>query len=236
MGSAFTGFPREGMQFFRGLARHNHREWFLPRKEIFESQVKEPMRGLVEALNRALAGFAPAHVTDPGKAIYRFYRDTRFSADKTPYKDHIAAIFPRRGLTRHEGGSYYCSVSHKAVEIAGGVYMPTPETLLAIRGHIAEHHAELRRVMKARTLGRLFGEMHGEQLTRVPKGFCADHPAADLLRFKQYYYFVEIDPEIATTPALYSEILKRFRAAAPFLDFLNAPLGSRRKSVADLLF
>jgi uncharacterized protein (TIGR02453 family) len=217
------------MEFFRGLARHNNREWFLPRKPIFEERVKQPMRELTEAVNAALARFAPEHVTDPDKAIYRFYRDTRFSADKTPYKDHIAAIFPQRGFAKHDGASYYFSVSKKAVEIAGGVYMPEPETLAAIRRHIAEHHEELRRICRASALRRLTGELVGERLSRVPKGYPADHPAADLLRFKQLYFFAELPAEIAVTPAVLGEIVSRFRALAPFMEFMNAPLAAEMK-------
>jgi uncharacterized protein (TIGR02453 family) len=235
MRSPFPGFPPEGIDFFRRLARNNRREWFLPRKAIFEELVKQPMRELVEALDAALARFAPEHVTDPERAIYRFYRDTRFSPDKSPYKDRIAATFPRRGLTRHEGASYYFSVSHKELAIGGGVYMPTPETLAAMRRHIAARHEDFRRILAARPLRSLFGEMQGEALSRVPKGFPADHPAADLLRFKQFLYYVELPPEVALTPALYDEILKRFRAMAPFTDFLNQALAGQRKKASLLL-
>jgi uncharacterized protein (TIGR02453 family) len=100
---------------------------------VFDEQVMGPMQELVNAVNDALLEFAPEHVTDPRKAIYRIYRDTRFSADKTPYKTHIAANFPRRGLEKHQGAGYYFSVSAKEIEVAGGVYMPGPEQLLAIR-------------------------------------------------------------------------------------------------------
>lgn len=235
MRSPFPGFPQEGIDFFRRLSRNNRREWFLPRKAVFEERVKQPMRELVEALDAALARFAPEHVTDPERAIYRFYRDTRFSPDKSPYKDRIAATFPRRGLTRHEGASYYFSVSHKEVAIGGGVYMPTPETLAAMRRHIAARHEDFRRILAARPLRSLFGEMQGEALSRVPKGFLADHPAADLLRFKQFLYYVELPPEVALTPALYDEILKRFRAMAKFTNFLNAGLAGQRKKASLLL-
>src|SRR5208283_5236216 len=122
MRSAFPGFPREAIQFFRGLARNNDREWFLPRKTIFEDQVKQPMRQLVSELNEAIMGFAPEYVTDPDKAIYRIYRDTRFSQDKTPYKDHIAASFYRQGTGPHKYGGYYLQVSHKGAAVGGGVY------------------------------------------------------------------------------------------------------------------
>jgi len=229
MQSAFPGFPKEAMEFFRGLARHNNREWFLPRKAVFEERVKQPMLELAAAVSAALARFAPEHVTDPDKAVYRFYRDTRFSADKTPYKDHIAAIFPRRGFAKHDGASYYFSVSQKAVEVAGGVYMPTPETLAAIRGHIAGHHEELRRICRASALRRTLGEMQGSSLSRVPKGFCAEDPAADLLKFKQFYFFAELPAEIAVTPEIFGEIVSRFKTVTPFMDFMNAPLVAEKR-------
>src|SRR5437016_78415 len=127
MRSGFAGFPPEGIQFFRSLARNNKREWFQPRKHIFEEQVKQPMRELVAAVNGAMMDFAPDYATDPDKAIYRIYRDTRFSKDKTPYKDHIAANFRWRAGGRHEGGGYYFAISHKEVAVGGGIYMPTPE-------------------------------------------------------------------------------------------------------------
>jgi uncharacterized protein (TIGR02453 family) len=231
MKSAFSGFPPEAMQFFRGLARNNNRDWFLPRKEIFEEKVKQPMRELVEVVNAGMKGYALEHVTEPDKAIYRFYRDTRFSKDKTPYKDRIAATFPRRGLSRHEGASYYFAVSNKEVAIGGGVYMPMPETLQAIRQRIAEHPGEFRRLISAKAAQRLYGEMQGEQLSRVPKGFRCDHPAADLLRYKQFLYYVELAPEIASTQEIAATIGQHFRAIAQFVDFLNAPFVGKKKKL-----
>ncbi|HEY7392499.1 MAG TPA: DUF2461 domain-containing protein [Bryobacteraceae bacterium] len=230
MRSAFPGFPTAGIDFFRGLARNNNREWFQPRKQVFEDQVKQPMRTLVESVNAALTGFAPEFVTEPEKAIYRIYRDTRFSKDKTPYKTHIAASFRRSG-PGHSDAGYYFALSHKEVAIGGGIYMPEPPALLAIRNHIAERHDELRRLLRARQVRELLGELQGEQLSRVPKGFASDHPAADLLRFKRFILYVELPPDLATTPGLYSEVVKRFRAMVPFLAFLTAPLKAARKRV-----
>jgi uncharacterized protein (DUF2461 family) len=94
MRSAFSGFPPEAMQFFRGLARNNNRDWFLPRKEIFEEKVKQPMRDLVEVVNAGMKSYAPEHVTEPDKAIYRFYRD-RPSA-KTRLRIRTASPPPSR--------------------------------------------------------------------------------------------------------------------------------------------
>lgn len=234
MRAAFSGFPEEALVFFRSLERNNRREWFQPRKQIYDRCVREPMVELVGAVNRELARHAPDYINEPGKAIYRLYRDTRFSSDKTPYKTHVAAIFPRRGLVKHCCASLYFSVSHKEIEIAGGVYMPQPEQLLAIRRHLAEHYQRFRVLERARKLGALLGKMQGDQLARVPKGFPSGHPAEDLIRRKQWLWFVTLDPSLATTPTLFGEVTSRFRVLVPALEFLNEPLlAERRKPAAE---
>lgn len=116
------------------------------------------------------------------------------------------------------------------------MYMPEPAALLAIRNHIAANHKELRRILANPKVRRLLGELQGEKLARVPIGFASDHPAADLLRFKQFILYAVLPPEVATSPAVYGEIVDRFRAMMPFLRFLNAPLPKERKIDArDLL-
>ena len=219
---AFPGFPPEAIAFLRAIKRNNRREWFQPRKHLFETHVKAPMVGLVDALNRRMVKFAPDYINDPNKAIYRFYRDTRFSADKSPYKDHIAAIFPRRGHAKHVSAGFYVSVSHEGVEVAGGIYMPGPPELLAIRNWLAEHHDKF---LKA-ALGpeKWMGKLHGASLHRVPKGFSAGHAAADLLKMKQWLYYTVLDPSLATSPKLIGEVSKRFEAMTPVMDLLNVPL------------
>ena len=218
----FQGFPPEALTFLRGLARNNRREWFQPRKEVFETKIKAPMVELVEGVNAELQRFAPAHITDPKKAIYRIYRDTRFSPDKTPYKTHLAAIFPRRGTDRHSSAGYYFHISPKSVAIAMGAYMPGPADLFAIRTWFSEHHQEFRSVTKS--LRKLMGELQGQSLARSPKGFDPEHAASDLIRRKAWYFGTELDPEMAESPRLLQEIVKRFRAGAPLIDMLNAGL------------
>jgi uncharacterized protein (TIGR02453 family) len=218
----FSGFPPEGIAFLRSLKRNNRREWFQPRKEIFDAHVKAPMIELVDALNLNLAKFAPDHFNEPRRAIYRFYRDTRFSADKSPYKDRIAAIFPRRGHDKHVSAGFYVGVSHEGVEVAGGLYRPGPEELLAVRAWLAAHHAGF--LQTARGPETLMGKLYGDSLQRVPKGFRAGHPAADLLKMKQWLYYTVLDASLAASPKLAAEITRRFRAMAPVIDMLNAPL------------
>jgi uncharacterized protein (TIGR02453 family) len=224
MPAGFPGFPQEGMRFLRALKKNNRREWFQPRKHTYEDRVKAPMLELVTALNAEMAAFAPAYVRDPAEAVYRIYRDTRFSPDKTPYKTHIAAVFKRRGFERNAGAGFYFSVAPDEIEVAAGVYMPGNEELRAIRLHLLENHEEFRHIVSARPLRELLGVLQGDRLSRAPKGFPAEHPASDLVRYKQWLFWAMLDPRLAPTPALFDEVLARFRAAAPFVEFLNAPL------------
>lgn len=238
----FPGFPPEALTFFRGLEKNNDREWFQERKELFETKVRRPMLELVESLNGVLVTAAPDFVTEPAKSVYRIYRDTRFSADKTPYKTHIAAVFNRRGFEKNSSAGLYFSVSHKEIEVGGGVYMPTPEQLLAIRTYLAEHHAEFRKLLASKAVKSTFGEMTGDALQRVPKGFDPEHPAADLIKRKQWLLFQTLEPKLAVTPELHTELSKRLKAMIPFVEFLNRPLGkvsakraAEKKVIEDLL-
>jgi uncharacterized protein (TIGR02453 family) len=226
----FSGFPPEALTFLRGLKRNNKREWFQPRKHIYDEKVRGPMMELVEALNAELHSFAPHHINDPAKAIYRIYRDTRFSNDKTPYKTHIAAIFPRRGHQKHVSAGYYVGVTLEGVEVAGGIYMPGPQELIAIRTWMADHHSEFRKAAEGPR--KLMGALHGDSLQRVPKGFPAEHPAADLLKMKQWLYYKVLDVKLATSPKLAGEIAKRFKLMSPVLEMLNRPLKPVKKPIS----
>jgi uncharacterized protein (TIGR02453 family) len=214
-------FPPEAITFLKGLEKNNNRDWFQPRKEIFDSKVKAPMLELVEEINAELLKFAPEHITEPKKAVYRIYRDTRFSKDKTPYKTHLAAIFPRRGLGKDAGAGYYFHVSAKGIGIACGAYAPGPEQLLKIRRFIAQNAKPFQ------TPNKLMGPVQGTTLQRIPKGFDPAHPAADLIKKKQWYWWVELEG-IATSPKLKAEIAKRFKSIAPMVELLNKPLLGKR--------
>src|SRR6185436_5062546 len=131
-------FPSEGLQFLRSLKRNNNREWFQEHKGIYEEYVKRPMTQLISALAEDFREFAPEMIASPKVSAYRIYRDTRFSRDKSPYKTHVAASFPRTGLEKHEGASFYLHIAPSELLIGGGLYMPLPEHLNVVRQAIAD--------------------------------------------------------------------------------------------------
>lgn len=229
MKSKFPGFSPQALTFLRSLKRNNRREWFQPRKAQYESLIKLPMLELVGCLNEEFARFAPNYVVPPQKAIYRIYRDTRFSKDKTPYKTHISAIFPRYTAVKREGAVFYFHFTESELLIFGGVYMPEPEELLAYRTLLQERYQELEAIVADKKLGRMFGELQGEQLSRMPKGFPTDHPAEFLLRSKQWYLEKTVDGSILTSPKLLPELAKHFEVMAPFIEFMNQAQAQKRK-------
>jgi uncharacterized protein (TIGR02453 family) len=232
MKAKFPGFPKEGMAFLRALKKHNDRDWFTPRKPTFEATVRQPMIELVSGIHREMLRFAPQYVGEPAKCVYRIYRDTRFSKDKTPYKTYASALFLRSGFDKYSGGAaIYFAVSPDSIEVAGGIYMPDRDVLLAVRQHIAENHKQFRATFGGAKVKKLLGELQGDSLSRVPKGFDPEHPAADLIRRKQYLLDTQLDPKLATTPKLLSELVMRIEAMTPFVEFINRPLVARQSKL-----
>lgn len=229
-------FSEEALKFLRGLERNNRREWFEPRRAEFERELKAPMLRVIADVTAAMTGFAPAHVRPAQKCMMRIYRDTRFSSDKSPYKRNVAAWWSREGLEKTSGGGYYFHFSAKDVVIAAGVYMPEREQLLAIRTYLLDHHEEARRILNNKQLRRVMDLFEGAALTRPPKGFDKDHPAIDLLLCRQWGLTAHLPAETALDRSLVSEIVKRFRLAAPFVDLLNAPLATRVTAKKRVLF
>ena len=163
---AFTAFPKEGLAFLRSLKRNNNREWFQEHKSIYEDVVKQPMSDLVESLAVDFEKFATEIVASPKASVYRIYRDTRFSKDKTPYKTHAAAVFPHRALEKHGGAGFYLHISTTELLIGGGVYMPWPEDLNAVRSHIAENAEAFIEIVQSKKFRKMFGALGGG-LTRL---------------------------------------------------------------------
>jgi len=224
MGAGFQGFPPEALRFLRQLKRNNNREWFLAHKQTYEEKVKAPMTELVTAVGGAMQGFAPEIESDPKKAIYRIYRDIRFSADKSPYKTHSAAFFAPRGMPKNSCAGLYFHIAPDELILAGGIYMPDAATLRSLRQYIAGQWEQLAAITESPGFKRLFGGLQGERLVRPPRGSPADHPAAELLRYKQYIVWVEHDPAFAETPKFFPSLLKHFAAMMPLVRYLNRGL------------
>jgi uncharacterized protein (TIGR02453 family) len=223
-------FSPKTLAFLRALKRNNDREWFRARKDQWEEHVRAPMLALLTRLAGDFRSFGPEFICDPKVSLLRIYRDTRFSANKAPLKTHVPARFPVRGLARHEGAGLYIEVAPEWVWIGGGLYMPSSAALVGIREHIASTHPRLHRIVTAPTFRKIFGELTGDRLTRVPRGYRSDHPAASYLQFKQFVAGRELEAAFATSTSFYPEVVRTFKAAVPLVRFLNTPLQNGRRA------
>jgi uncharacterized protein (TIGR02453 family) len=222
-------FSSNTLSFLRSLKRHNDRDWFRLHKDQYETHVREPMIALLERLAGDLRRFAPELVCDPRVSLYRIYRDTRFSPDKTPLKTHVAARFPAKGMARGEGAVLYLHIAPDEVWVGGGAYMPASQDLRLIREHVSTHHDVLRRIVRSAKFRREVGSLTGEQLSSMPRGYRKDHPAADVLRLTQFLAGREFEPAFATNDRFYPAVVSVFQAVAPLVRFLNTPLIEARR-------
>jgi uncharacterized protein (TIGR02453 family) len=216
----------EALKFLRNLARHNDREWFKPRKALFDTELKEPMLAIIRKVTEAMLDFAPDFERPAEKCLFRIYRDTRFSADKKPYKDHVAAWWGRKGMEKTSGAGYYFHISAKEVVIAAGAWMPDKEQLAAIRSWLLDHHAEFRKVLRRAAVRKTFDEFEGNALVRPPKGFPKEHPALDLIKCRQWGLSVTLPASVALEPDFAKLLIRDFKLAAPVVDALNTPVAA----------
>jgi uncharacterized protein (TIGR02453 family) len=224
MSAAPPRFTPATLKFLRALKRNNRREWFNAHRDDYEAHVREPMTVIIERLGVDFRTFAPELVASPRVSLYRIYRDTRFSENKAPYKTHVAAVFPTRGLAKHEGAGLYFHISPEEVWMGGGMYAPQMPQLLAVRGHIATNVKRLRTIVESPAFRRRVGYLEGERLQRVPRGFPKDHEAAEFLKFRQFLAGREFPTALATSPGFYRTLITVFRRVAPLARFLNEPL------------
>lgn len=234
--SAKPWFSPEAIDFLRKLKRNNRREWFEARRDIYEEQMKQPMLALIERLLQGMMDYAPGHLRTPQKCMLRIYRDIRFSADKSPYKTQAAAWWTHNGLEKTSGGGYYLHLSATELVVAAGVYMPPKEQLFAIRNHLLSNHGEFQRLIESKKLRAKFEIHDPNALTRPPKGFPAEHPAVEWIKWRQWGVMATLPVAEALKPKLAATVEERFRLAAPLVDFLNEPLLRAAKARRKTLF
>ena len=234
--SAPAYFRPEAVKFLRGLEKNNDRNWFQSRKAVYEAELKEPMLAVIRKVTDAMLEFAPSHVRPAEKSLFRIYRDTRFSNNKLPYKNHVAAWWSHQGMEKTSGAGYYFQVSPKGVVMAAGAYMPEKEQLAAIRHWLLENHVEFRKVLQRPAVRRTFSEFEGEALTRPPKGFPPAHPAMDLIKQKQWGLSATLPVETALEPNFAQTVIKHFKLLAPLVDALNTPIAASLGPTKKVLF
>ena len=230
-------FTSKTLSYLRSLKRNNKREWFHQRRDQYEMHCRGPMVAIIQRLADDLPSFAPDLIADPKVSLFRQFRDTRFSGDKTPLKTHIGATFPNRTLGRLNGAGLYFEVAPTWVWIGGGLWAPDTSQLHLVREHVAANHRRLDGIVKSPAF-RKIGGLQGDTMTRVPRGFAKDHPAAPYLMHRQFLGFREDPAAFAASRTFYKQLLGTLKTIVPLVTFLNEPLidAQRPARRAHLLF
>ncbi|HAA11187.1 MAG TPA: TIGR02453 family protein [Cytophagales bacterium] len=222
----FTAYTQ---QFLLDLQENNHREWFQAHKETYEASHREAI-GFADALLTLMQEHDQIDTVSGKKSLQRIYRDTRFSKDKTPYKNYWGGGL-RRSTAALRGGYYY-HVQPGDSFVGGGFYGPNKEDLLHLRKHIEQDAEPLREVLESKTFKETFGVLRGEQVKSAPKGFAKDHPNIDLLRYKSYIVRHNVPDEIAFSadmPAYTNDIFQKIR---PFFDVMSEYLTTDQNGIS----
>lgn len=230
----FSGFRPAARTFLRGLRRNNNREWFLANRDRYESEVRAPMAALVEELDVRLAEVAPEIVGDPKRSMFRIHRDVRFSNDKSPYKTNAACwlyhMDAGRGVggdAAHGGAGFYFDIGPDESWAGGGIWMPPRPTLARLRERIDEEHESLARILRAPALKPFGGLSREAMLTRMPRGYDAGHPAAELLRHQSFTMGRELRDADLFSARLPDLLAREFTRLVPLVRWLNGALGLR---------
>jgi uncharacterized protein (TIGR02453 family) len=228
-------FSRKTVSFLRSLKRNNDREWFRARRDQYDAHVLEPMTAVVEQLGLDFRTFAPELIASPKRSLFRVYRDTRFSANKKPLKTHAAAVFRTRDLPKPQGAGLYFEIAPGWVWMGGGMWRPEPHELVRLREHVAETWPEMRDVLGSAAFRRRLGQLEGDTMTRVPRGYPSDHAAAQYLKHRQFYAGAEFPVSLAYSKDFYPTLLATFKALMPLVRFLNEPLTAHSQTTGDMI-
>lgn len=208
------------LTFLTQLAQNNDRTWFAEHRAEYDAA-----RAAFEALCAdIIARFDPIEDLGPTTVkdcLFRIHRDVRFSKDKSPYSTHMSAAFARGGRNAN-ARSYYLQVGPNGLSfIGGGLYNPSSAQLAAVRTALAINDQPLRRILADTDYVRVFGPLQGETLKKAPSGYSPDHPAIDLLRYKQYLAIHPIADTTVTGPNFAGYVLNVFRIMQPFVAYIH---------------
>lgn len=209
------------INFLTELKVNNDRDWFQKNKKLYES-IKSEMLSFLGKIIPEIALFDPeVTAVQPKDCIFRIYRDVRFSNDKSPYKTHIGAFISKTGRKGNHPG-YYIHLESGQSFLAGGLYMPPPDLLKAVRNEIYFNADAFKAILNQPEFVNIFGKLDDfDKLSRPPKGFEPDWPDIDLLKYKSYVVSHYVKDEAFENTSPETLILPVFNALYPFNAFLQ---------------
>jgi uncharacterized protein (TIGR02453 family) len=220
-------FPAATIEFLADLRRHNDKAWFDANRTRYEEAYVEPAKAFVEAVAPELDAIVPGIRAEPKVlgSIFRINRDTRFSADKRPYKDHLDLWFWEADRKNAVSG-LFLRVSPDGVIVGAGAHGFTKEQLDRYRAAVIGTDAGSALVAVVGALEQAGHEVSGETYSRTPRGYEPEGPAERLLRHSALYAHGEFPPTLTTDASLVPTLVRQWRTYAPLHRWLSEHVGS----------
>jgi uncharacterized protein (TIGR02453 family) len=213
-------FSRDLIKFLNDLKKNNNREWFNENKERYIKSAKEPFEIFVGELIDALSPHFENLAISPKEAIFRIYRDVRFSKDKSPYKVQVSAIINPGGRKSMTMPGIYTEITPTHMRVYSGMYKLDGKQLKNLRSYISHNLEEFNSLINDKEFVRAFGEIRGEKNKLLPKDLQEDAAQQPLLYNKQFYYFTEWKPEVVLEDDIIKRVVDAFLIAKPLSEFL----------------
>ncbi|MDP4250962.1 MAG: DUF2461 domain-containing protein [Bacteroidota bacterium] len=220
---------KESLDFLKTLSKNNNRDWFNNHKDRY-LEARDNIIAFTDALLAEMNRHDRLETSSGKDALFRIYKDVRFSKDKTPYNTHWSGAFKR--ATRKLRGGYYFNIKPGSTFLAGGFWGPEPNDMKRIRQDIDLNYKDWRKLLAGKSLFNTFGEMSGEQLSSAPRGYAKNHPAIDLLRYKQFILKVEFSDKEVVSPRFLHTVNDVFKKMRPFLNYVSEVLTTDANGVS----
>jgi uncharacterized protein (TIGR02453 family) len=218
-------FDKDYNQFFKDLAKNNHRDWFHESKKRYEKSVKDPFKAFTQEMINRIKALEPELEQESKNAIHRINRDIRFSDDKTPYKTRMSAIVSAKGKKSHDYPGLFFQLGPENVAIYGGAHSLDKNQLLNLREVIAGDIKGFQKVVNDKGFAAKYNGIQGDKNKRIDKHLRDAAEEEPLIMNKAFYYYAKFDPKIVTDPKLADVFMEHYAAAKPVRDYLRKGLG-----------
>jgi uncharacterized protein (TIGR02453 family) len=219
-----TSFGNELFSFLADLRANNNREWFAANRQRYEEHVLEPALSFINAFAPRLQKISPhfrADARPSGGSLFRIYRDTRFSKDKSPYKTNVGIHFRHERAKDAHAPGYYLHIGPGEVFAGGGIWHPDTDTATSIGEAIVDEPQRWRHATRGSAFTKRLA-LGGDSLKRVPPWADPQHPFADDLKRKDFFGGVTLSQADVVAPGFVDEYGRICQAAAPLMQFLCA--------------
>ena len=214
-------FTSDFVEFFKDLAKNNHKDWFHENKKRYETSVKNPFTSFLENLITEIQKFDKELNVEPKDCVLRINRDVRFSKDKSPYNLHYTAFISGGGRKDKSIPGLFLRFGPEEIGIMAGCYGVTKEQLLGIRNTIKADLDGFKNVYSNKKLISKFGAIQGDEHKRIPKEFQLTYEKEPLIAKKQFYVVTMRETSLLMTNKLVDEIMSYWHAAMPMNEYLS---------------